>query len=485
MAEKVKTLLIRFSNTISQEEVELFRGAVVHAVGNSNVLFHNHLDNDKLRYAYPLIQYKRIGGKAAILCIGEGTEAIGEFFSSCNFDVWIGDRHTRLEVERVQAGQGIVQLWDSQFAYHIRKWLPLNQENYEKFLTLENLADRYAMLERMLIGNILSFATGIGIHFDENVWAKITSAEEPRFIRYKGVKMMSFDAEFKTNVSLPDYVGIGKGVSLGMGTVVKDYSFNPPRMSQKVFLLGGHDLEMQTIKEMIYTHLDCIVVDKNLQWDNAKLSVYLDELQQYADKEIYGIELAEDVVLTEELKTHYHRIDHHNDMNGLPSSLEQTAAVLGMDLNRKQRLIAANDSGYIPAMKALQASEDEIREIRLHDRAAQGVTEDDELLAEKSITESFEKFDNIYIVKSLTSKFSTICDRLYPYKRLFIYTDNEWMFYGEGKADLVKQFSEEIEKKNVFHGGGEYGYIGTVKNVYEKEIIHAFANQIKNQYVSN
>jgi hypothetical protein len=34
---------------------------------------------------------------------------------------------------------------------------------------------------------------------------------------------MSFDAEFKTNVSLPDYIGLGKGVSLGMGTVVRKY----------------------------------------------------------------------------------------------------------------------------------------------------------------------------------------------------------------------------------------------------------------------
>ena len=79
------------------------------------------------------------------------------------------------------------------------------------------------MLERLLTANILSFAKGIGLYFDGQVITRITQLVEPRLQYYKGVKLMSFDAEFKTNVSLPDYIGLGKGVSLGMGTVVRKY----------------------------------------------------------------------------------------------------------------------------------------------------------------------------------------------------------------------------------------------------------------------
>ena len=222
-SKTLKTLLIRFSNPISQVEVECFRGAVIHAMEDANILFHNHLEDDKLRYAYPLIQYKRINGKAAILCIGEGTEAIGEFFSACDFDVRIGNRQVRLEVEKINANQTLVQIWDTMFTYHLRKWLPLNQENYEKYVAMDSIADRYAMLERLLTGNILSFAKGLGIHFENRMECRITAAEKPYIIPYKGVKMMSFDAEFKINVSLPDFVGLGKGVSLGRGTVVRRY----------------------------------------------------------------------------------------------------------------------------------------------------------------------------------------------------------------------------------------------------------------------
>ena len=109
------------------------------------------------------------------------------------------------------------------FTYHLRKWLPLNQENYAKYMAMESLADKYAMLEKLLTGNILSMAKGLGVHFERQVECKITAMEEPRLIVYKGVKMMAFDAEFKSNVSLPDYVGLGKGVSLGFGMVVRRY----------------------------------------------------------------------------------------------------------------------------------------------------------------------------------------------------------------------------------------------------------------------
>ena len=219
--ERTKVLMVRFSNEIKREEVPLFRGAIVNAIEDADLLFHNHEEDGHLRYSYPLIQYKRINKKAVIVCLGEGTDAIGQFFSSCNFDVVLGERPVKLEVESVNAHQHLIQLWDGEFAYRIRRWLPLNSENYAAYCQEESLAGRFAMLERLLTANILSFAKGIGIHFDGQVVARITEMDEPRLQYYKGVKLMSFDAEFKTNVSLPDYIGIGKGVSLGMGMVVR------------------------------------------------------------------------------------------------------------------------------------------------------------------------------------------------------------------------------------------------------------------------
>ena len=217
--DKVNVLIVRFCNEIGREEVPQFRGAVNAAIEDADVLFHNHLEDDRLRYAYPLVQYKRINGRAAIVCLGEGTEAIGQFFAQAQFDVILGERPVHLEVESMKAYSVLVQPWEGQFTYRIRRWLPLNRENYEAYCREDSLAARCLLLERLLTANILSFAKGLGIHFDKTVTVTLTNISDPMGLYYKGVKLVGFDAEFKTNVSLPDYIGLGKGVSLGMGTV--------------------------------------------------------------------------------------------------------------------------------------------------------------------------------------------------------------------------------------------------------------------------
>lgn len=246
----------------------------------------------------------------------------------------------------------------------------------------------------------------------------------------------------------------------------------------RLFLLGGYDLEMLTIKQMLEERDDCAVADKHLHWDNALLSAYQEELSKYADSQIYGIELREDIIAP----GNYFSIDHHNDKNGQPSSLEQIANLLGVNLNRYQQLVAANDKGYIPAMKAMMASNEEIDEIRRKDRKAQGVTEEDELLAEQSIKNHLDRYKDISIVYSQTSKFSAICDRLFPYQRLLIYTDSEWTFYGDGKASLVNEFDADIQGGRVYHGGGSMGFIGSARGAFPQKTIKDFVTLIKQRY---
>lgn len=246
----------------------------------------------------------------------------------------------------------------------------------------------------------------------------------------------------------------------------------------KTFLLGGYDLEMLTIKQMLEGMDDCVVIDKQLRWDNARLSAYKDELPQHTYNNIYGIELQEDITLPE----NYHRIDHHNDWDDRPSALEQVAMVVGVTLNRYQQLVAANDRGYIPAMQNLSATKEEIGEIRRRDREAQGVTIEDERLAEKAVCSNCRHYGKLAVVSSPTSRFSPICDRLFPYHRLLIYTDQEWMYYGEGKAQLVKHFDNDIAQRKVFHGGGDSGYIGGVRGTFNKDEIGQIVEYIVKEY---
>ncbi|MCP5061055.1 MAG: hypothetical protein GY936_01145 [Ignavibacteriae bacterium] len=241
-----------------------------------------------------------------------------------------------------------------------------------------------------------------------------------------------------------------------------------------VFFLGGQDLEMETIREIL-ANTKYKVYDNNLEW-GAKLSSYKNELKELS-KEVIPVLIELELDFDKPKNTKI--IDHHNDKEDRPSSLEQIAKLLGIELSRKQQLIAANDKGYIPAMECLCATGKEINDIRTADRKAQGVTEEDERLARESIATCKKEENGITIIKSLTDKFSPITDRMYgKTNRLLIYTDIELTYYGTGKKQIVKIFEKEIEKKKAFHGGGDSGFFGLVKNNFKLEEIIYIKNEI-------
>lgn len=244
-----------------------------------------------------------------------------------------------------------------------------------------------------------------------------------------------------------------------------------------IFLLGGHDLEMLEIRHLLETH-NVRFEDKGLNWSNARLSAYSDIIAAMPEADFYGVELQEDYPLPE----HYTRIDHHNDYSGRPAAILQVARLLDVVPDRHLQLVAANDAGYIPAMQALGATDAEIADIRRQDRSAQGVTEDDERKAEKSIAEGLAVCGDLMVVHAQTSCFSSICDRLFPCRRLIVFTDEEWTYYGDGKDELVKMLSEDIARKRVYHGGGDSGYIGAAKGAFTPQQILDFVNTIQQRY---
>lgn len=223
-----------------------------------------------------------------------------------------------------------------------------------------------------------------------------------------------------------------------------------------VFLIGGHDLEMVEIINIL-TSQKLKFYDKNLSWNNANLSDYADVLDN--ENSFIAIELKQDLK-----HPNVKFIDHHNERSNEPSFIEQIADLLKITLTREQQLIAANDKGYIPAMEALGATQEEIKDIRRRDRQAQGIVNNDELLGEKSLKENLIEKAGILIVKSLTTRFATITDKLYPYKCLLIYNENALNYYGEGVELLVECFDELIKEKKAYYGGKSNRFYGLIKD---------------------
>ena len=214
---KLKTLTIQFETQLLQTDIQRFRGAIIKLLPKKNVLFHNHTKEGGYRYAYPLIQYKRLNNKAALFCIGEGVENIGVLFASNNFNVRIGNKRHCLQIEEVNAKQVDIACEEGQvFAYQLTDWLPLNEENHAAFAQADD-EQRLQMLQRILTGNILSMLKGVGIRVEQRIEVCITSIKERACVPFKGVKLYCANVGFVSNVRLPQHVGLGKHASVGFG----------------------------------------------------------------------------------------------------------------------------------------------------------------------------------------------------------------------------------------------------------------------------
>jgi len=263
--------------------------------------------------------------------------------------------------------------------------------------------------------------------------------------------------------------------------------------AKRLFLLGGHDLEMLEIRKLLQDHgckeLDageleagdfdgCRYLDKNLTW-GAKVSDYSECLDIFGNRDdltIYGIELSEDL----RPPANYRPIDHHNERSGSPGSLEQIAELFGISLDRWQRLVAANDTGHIPALQALCATEEEIERIRNQDRQAQGVTEEEEQQAKELASRCAEEETSpcvdkkgYFQIQTDLSRFSPLVDRLYVLGTwpLLVYNPQKPMLNFYGTSDqigrLIEAFQDACNQNTAYYGGKPLGYFGLAPEYFQ------------------
>lgn len=216
----IQITTVLFRNKISLKEISFFRGCIIRLSGDAS-LFHNHNGNG-FNYSYPLIQYKCIKGQAALMGVNEGAEAIECLLrDKTSFSCQLGNREIKMELASINSEKSFICCDKFDNIYKIRHWLPLNGKNYREYLQADGLAANISLLEKILTGNILSFAKGVGIYFDFPVVSRILKLESPCISIYKDVELMSFSAVFGCNVSLPEYIGLGKSASVNHGVVTR------------------------------------------------------------------------------------------------------------------------------------------------------------------------------------------------------------------------------------------------------------------------
>jgi hypothetical protein len=211
-------LILRFDRALTPNiQAKDLRGAIAGRF-TENDLFHQHSAAGKFIYRYPLIQYKIIQGNAIVVGLGRGALHIAKI-NLLNEKLEFGSRKFVITQQEMSLGKKYFGIREDKVKYcFLTPWLALNENNSRNYYKLADPLQRRHLLEKILIGNIISLSKGINYTIPSPIFVLIESLREIS-AHFKDVSMLGFIGVFKVNFALPDYWGIGKAVSRGFGTL--------------------------------------------------------------------------------------------------------------------------------------------------------------------------------------------------------------------------------------------------------------------------
>lgn len=209
-------LEVRFPRPLAPAEAAGVRGAVGRLFPEAPLLHHHN--GQRLLYAYPLVQFKVINGVAVILGLAEGSALVAEIAGSLSgTQIRLADEAMPVHGLEVHEQDVDVAMMERDLPYRfLTPWFALNTENFRRYRQA-SVRGRNDMLHRILVGNILAMAKGLGFVVPEEIRAELDVSEKP--ITFKGQRMLGFLGTFRVNFLIPDLAGLGKSVSRGFGCV--------------------------------------------------------------------------------------------------------------------------------------------------------------------------------------------------------------------------------------------------------------------------
>ena len=175
------------------------------------------------KYLYPRVQVKILNEKIYIIGIKEGVEPVISLidnvksFNFGNITINIDKYETEENVDQFKVTEKLLRY------KFITPWIALNKSTGGKYRFLSN-HEKPLFLNKLLGQNLLFIAKELGQEIKKKIYTKVVVDNIiPEKIDDNG--WGAFTGEFKTNFILPNYTGMGNGMTRGYGTL---YSLNNP-----------------------------------------------------------------------------------------------------------------------------------------------------------------------------------------------------------------------------------------------------------------
>ena len=189
------------------------------------------------KFLYPRIQVKILNEQIYLVGIKEGADPVLEMtkelellnFGNITFNVLDIDVE-----ESIDQFKHVDQLLRYRF---VSPWVALSKNTQNRYKFLKN-KDRTAFLNRLIGQNIVFLAREMRVELNDKVYTKLRlDSLFPKPVHEND--WGSFSGEFQTNFVLPNYIGVGNGITRGYGAIhglynPQDFKFDEDGLKQKV-----------------------------------------------------------------------------------------------------------------------------------------------------------------------------------------------------------------------------------------------------------
>jgi Cas6b C-terminal domain/Cas6b N-terminal domain len=168
-------------------------------------------------HRYPVVQCKQIKSILLVIGVGQGADLLQEISVGAK-ELRFGETICSISGRDQEIQKKEFGISDEIHTYEfLTPWLALNQQNAKKFYDLKGKPDRDAFMQKILSGHLSTLAKSI----DYDLPAPLTCKSRVRFKRERihQENVMVFLGTFGTNLTIPDFLGIGQSVSSGFGTI--------------------------------------------------------------------------------------------------------------------------------------------------------------------------------------------------------------------------------------------------------------------------
>ena len=169
------------------------------------------------KFSYPRVQVKILNEQIYIIGIKEGVEPVLSIpdkikeldFGNITFEINDFEEET-LKQQFISSGSIV------KYSF-LTPWAALNHVTGNKYRST-SFKKKVSYLNRLLGNNLIFLSKEMGVPMEKGIYTKVEIPNlHPKSIDDN--KWKSFKGEFKTNIILPNYIGLGNGITRGYGTI--------------------------------------------------------------------------------------------------------------------------------------------------------------------------------------------------------------------------------------------------------------------------